>query len=211
MNNKFEMSVGTIVTIVLSVTLLVLFFFFLQAVFSREPEIRITETKCSIVKEYYYPDYMLENKLNEIEFDFENNCYIYTKYQIVPANVQLCKNILIEKNKVLDLMNLQREEFLKNNTGKEVCEDVEVSREDIENKKLNETDNIITDLSILAFLDMKYKDKLIWLDENTECISCWSDKKDIGSYDGQCNGSYPFDMEICSEYKTGKYKIEVLE
>lgn len=53
--------------------------------------------------------------------------------------------------------------------NKQVCTQKEVSRRDIENKKLNETDTIIADLFMLAFLDIKTEDKLILLDKNCRC------------------------------------------
>jgi hypothetical protein len=212
MNNKsgaFEMSVGTIVTIVLSVSLLVLGIFFVQRIFG-EPEIKIIENKCSTTE-------ICINTYNESTYKFAENEFgelyeVYLNESEIVKEEEYCNIIGIyvssfyEKKlgETFDIRSFISSEFLRNET---TCEEVEVDRMLLKATYSNDGKNV----AYMIFTKLNEDLTIDWLDENAKCVTCWSDKKDISSNDGECNERYPSKMEICLEYKIGNYSIGVLK
>lgn len=209
MRNKgqIEMSVGTIVTIVLLITCVILGIVLIKSIFS-EPEFKITKEVCvyeinKTIEDRVYDNYYLMEDTLEDKWH-ESGCWRYEKFDIDLEHLPyICKELKNDLKENIDYLiyNLRIIEIF---NKIEVCEDVEVEEVEVKIK--------LSTLEYL-FLDMSKEELTIdWLDENCEknyhcevadlVIIENSDISEISLGDKPCE---------FKNYQCQLYKVEVLE
>jgi hypothetical protein len=197
-----KMNVGTIVTIVLFITLLVLGIFFIQQVFSQELEFIIYENVChsESICNYTYNDSVYrfaENEFGELYKVYQNISEIKSKEISCDTFFWFLNFYDEEVGKYINEHDLLSNEFLRNET---TCEEVKI------NEILNCSGNYLCRDKPECCLNYYFQYGELnsnWLDEYAEW--CFTNENEwVGDSDN-------FKKYGCFKYKIGNYTIEVLK
>lgn len=213
MNKKgaIKMSIGTIIVIVLTITILILGMVLVKSFFEK-PEFKITEEKCwNETFTNFGWDAELFQKIENIEYYYRK---IGCNY-IIELNLSV-PDICLQYNKLIN--ELENLILPPQNKTKEVCEDIEVEKWYFlcdnyyrNNCTLIDTENPFKNIlgrctgnNVICKEDLTIE----WLDENCEGIS-------ESFYQTNCNKRNKFPKTMCEghfgEYKCGDYKVEVIK